>query len=238
MKPARKICAVVPVKETRAAKQRLAGILTSEQRQLLAQTMFEDVLSALAQTAGLAAILVATVDRAIAEIAGRYGAEVSEEAASEGHTAAVAAAAGRLDASGFDLLTVPADIPLLQSEDIRQLLSVHHAAVDAEARRFTIVPARDERGSNAVLCSPAGAVPLRFGEDSFFSHLAAARTRGLEPLVLRLSHVELDIDTPEDLAALLRERAPTRTHALLAAWGPLPLRFNSAGTGSDGAAAL
>jgi 2-phospho-L-lactate guanylyltransferase len=136
------------------------------------------------------------------------------------------------------LLTVPADIPLLQSEDIRQLLSVHHAAVDAEAPRFTIVPARDERGSNAVLCSPAGAVPLRFGEDSFLPHLAAARTRGLEPLVLRLSHVELDIDTPEDLALLLRERAPTRTHALLAAWGPLPLRFNSAGTGSDGAAAL
>ena len=71
-------------------------------------------------------------------------------------------------------------------------------------RAFTIVPARDRMGSNAVLCSPADAVPLRFGDDSFFPHLDAARARGIEPEVVRLPRIALDIDTPEDLALFLR----------------------------------
>ncbi len=218
MQHARRICAVVPVKQTGLAKQRLAGTLSRQQRRLLVQAMFEDVLTALTQTKGVAAILVSTVDRKIAAIAARHGAEVLEEAARDGHSAAVAAAAVKLDASGYDMLTLPADIPLVQPEDISRLLLVHRESVSSNPRAFSIVPARDERGSNAVLCSPACVVPLQFGENSFLPHLAAAKKRGIEPVVVKLPHVALDIDTPDDLALLLRERAPTRTHALLAAW--------------------
>ena len=218
MPRARNICAVVPVKETGLAKQRLARILSRQQRQLLVQAMFEDVLTALTQTTGLAAILVSTADRGIAGIAARYGARVLEEAATDGHSAAVAAAAARLDASGYDMLTLPADIPLVQPEDISHLLLAHRKATQSDSRGFTIAPARDERGSNAVLCSPARAIPLQFGENSFLPHLAAARGRGIEPVVVKLPRVALDIDTPGDLALLLRERAPTRTHALLTLW--------------------
>ena len=70
------------------------------------------------------------------------------------------------------------------------------------APAFTIVPARDDLGSNAVLCTPADAVPLRFGDNSFFPHLAAARAHGIEPNVVRLPRIALDIDTPDDLAAV------------------------------------
>ena len=218
MQRARKICAVVPVKETGRAKQRLARILSRQQRQLLVQAMFEDVLTALTQTTGLAAILVSTADRGIAAIADSYAARVLEEGATDGHSAAVAAAAARLDAAGYDMLTLPADIPLVHPEDISHLLHVHREATQYESPGFTIVPARDERGSNAVLCSPACAVPLQFGENSFLPHLAAAKRRGIEPVVVKLPRVALDVDTPDDLKLLLQERAPTRTHALLTLW--------------------
>jgi 2-phospho-L-lactate/phosphoenolpyruvate guanylyltransferase len=214
----RGICAVVPVKESSKAKQRLAGALSRAQRQQLALAMLEDVLAALASTAGLASILVVTLDREALAIAARYGAEVSGEGAGEGHTAAVAAAALRLDANGLDMLTLPADIPLVQSEDIERLLAAHGDAAARRARCFGIVPSRDERGSNAVLCSPAGAVPLRFGDDSFFPHLAAARACGIEPVVVRLPRVALDIDAPDDVALLLATHARSRTHALLGHW--------------------
>jgi 2-phospho-L-lactate guanylyltransferase len=117
------------------------------------------------------------------------------------------------------MLTVPADIPLVQAQDIGELLRAHRSSTHAAGRAFTIVPARDQRGSNAVLCSPADAVPLRFGEDSFFPHLAAAKENGIEPIVLRMPRVALDIDTPEDLAALIATGpSNTRTFALLARW--------------------
>jgi 2-phospho-L-lactate guanylyltransferase len=218
MKTRRKICAVVPVKDSSEAKQRLAGVLSRAQRQQLAHAMLEDVLAALASTAELASILVVTVDRAAADIAARYGAQVSDEGAGDGHTAAVAAAALRLGSLGLDMLTVPADIPLVQSEDVQHLLAVHGDAVARGTRGFSIVPAWDERGSNAVLCSPAGAVPLRFGDDSFSPHLAAAKACGIEPVVVHLARVALDIDAPDDVARLLAMPARTRTHAMLGQW--------------------
>ena len=85
----------------------------------------------------------------------------------------------------------------------------------AAARRepeFVIVPAHDRQGSNAILCAPPAHVPLSFGNHSFAPHLAAARRAGIEPCIVELPGIGLDIDSPADLAAFLairrrRERA-------------------------------
>jgi 2-phospho-L-lactate guanylyltransferase len=212
----RTIHAVVPMKDTRQAKQRLAGVIGPTQRQELALAMLEDVLAALAVAPELAGILVVTADAAAAAIAARYRARVTADGAHDGHTGAVAAAAHRLAAGG--MLAVPGDIPLLDPDDIRRLVLAHDEALQRGTRAFTIAPARDEHGSNAVLCSPPGGVPLRFGEDSFYPHLAAARSLGIDPVVLDLPRIALDIDTPEDLALFLATGARTRAHALLRRW--------------------
>ena len=211
-----RIQAVVPIKDTSDAKRRLAGVLCAARRQELALAMFEDVLAALTGVRELAGIVVVTVDPAAATIAARYGARVSNAGAREGHTGAVAVAARALAAEA--MLTLPGDIPLVEGDDIRQLIDVHRNATGRGARAFTIVPARDERGSNAILCSPAAAVPLRFGVDSFLPHLAAARRCAIEPTVVRLPRIALDIDTPDDLALFLATPSPTRTRALLEQW--------------------
>ena len=213
MNARRNIYAVVPIKETGDAKQRLAQVLDRTRRQELALAMFEDVLATLAQVRELAGIIVVTTDSAAGAIASRYGARVSSDGAREGHTGAVAAAARQLAAD--DMLTVPGDVPLVETDDIRQLLKAHGDATCRDGRAFVIVPARDERGSNAIVCSPAGAVPLTFSADSFLPHLAAAKRCGIEPTVLRLPRVALDIDTPDDMALFLATPSQTRARALL-----------------------
>jgi len=218
MQASRKICAVVPVKITAQAKQRLAALLPAVRRQELALAMFEDVMAAVSGVRELAGIVVVTVDPAAAAIAARHGARVMSEGACEGHTGAVMTAARRLAAEGFDLMTLPGDIPLVEPDDVRRVVSVHLAGANREAGAFTIVPARDELGSNAVLCSPADAVPLRFGDNSFFPHLDAAKAHGIEPEVVKLPRIALDIDTPEDLALFLGIPSQTRARALLAQW--------------------
>ena len=82
------------------------------------------------------------------------------------------------------------------------------------APSVTIVPAHDERGSNAVLCSPPLVMPLRFGDDSFFPHLAAARAIGIEPTIVKLPGIALDIDQPLDIRALLRAEPRMATKAI------------------------
>jgi 2-phospho-L-lactate/phosphoenolpyruvate guanylyltransferase len=84
-----------------------------------------------------------------------------------------------------------------------------------QAPAFTIVPAWDEQGSNTIVCSPADAVPLRFGPDSYFPHLAAARACGLAPTIVRNSAIALDVDEPADLTKFMTRRSATRSFRLL-----------------------
>lgn len=210
MSAALPIWAVVPVKTPDAAKQRLGAALPQAVRHDLALAMLEDVLAALTGARGLAGIVVVTVDPTVATIAARYGAQISDAEANAGHSAAVMGAARRLAARGEAMLTLPGDVPLAKSAEIEQVIAAQRAG-----NRFVIVPARDEHGSNAILATPADAVPLRFGDDSYFPHLAAARACGIEPAILSLPGIGLDIDTPDDLAAFLAVRAETHARALL-----------------------
>jgi 2-phospho-L-lactate guanylyltransferase len=207
------IWAAVPVKEFAGAKQRLAAMLTAERRQALAAAMLEDVLETLAK-APVGGIMVNTVDPLATELARRYGARVVTEGARDGHTGAVAAMARILAAEGHDLLTVPGDIPRVTVAEIAAVVEACRPSPSV-----TIVPARDERGSNAVLCSPPLVMPLSFGDDSFLPHLAAARALGIEPTIVRLPGIALDIDQPDDVRALLRAEPPKETRALRALAG-------------------
>jgi 2-phospho-L-lactate guanylyltransferase len=204
--------AVVPVKERVSAKERLAPLLRPEARQALALAMLEDVLAAITTAPGIAGLLVVTVDAEAGQLAARYGARMTELGSRDGHTGAVTAAARLLAAEGrAGMLTLPGDIPLVTPAEIAGVLAAH-----PPARSFTIVPSHDERGSNAIACSPPGVVPLRFGEDSFYPHLRAAEACGVRPNVVHLPGIALDIDNPEDVVSFMRTPSPTRAWAVLA----------------------
>src|SRR5208282_4800446 len=193
------VWAVVPVKEFKGAKQRLSSCLSPEERRALATIMLEDVLDAVSAVREFVGLLVVTVDPVATSLAARYGARVVTEAAREGHTGAVTAAARLLVREGqAGMMTMPGDIPRLSPAEITATLAVHRAAPS-----FTIVPAHDDLGSNTILCSPPDAVPLRFGDDSFYPHLDAARGHGIDPLIVRQPGIGMDIDRPADLVTFL-----------------------------------
>jgi 2-phospho-L-lactate guanylyltransferase (CobY/MobA/RfbA family) len=80
------VWAVVPVKLTGGAKQRLAPIVSAALRQELALAMLEDVLAAVVGVNGLGGIILVTVDARAEALAGRYGAATIADGAFEGHT--------------------------------------------------------------------------------------------------------------------------------------------------------
>ncbi len=211
------VWAAVPVKHFTGAKTRTGAVLTQPQREKLAATMVEDVLAALAGATRLAGIMVNTVDPVAIALAQRYGARVVNEGVHDGHTGAVNGMARVLTAEGKGaLLTVPGDIPRVTPAEIDAVVG---SALPGPS--FTIVPAHDELGSNAILCAPAFAVPLRFGDESYFPHLMAARRAGIEPMIVRLPGIGLDIDHGADLRKFMaaQPRMPTRTLSLLQDFG-------------------
>lgn len=202
---------VIPVKETTGAKARLSPVVPAHLRQGFALAMLEDVLSAASRVRNVAGLIVATVDEAAMTLGKRYAARIVTEGATTGHSGAVNAVATILDREGKrGLLQMPSDIPLVSSEEISTLV-----ALRGQGPSFVIAPSNDELGSNGILISPPTAVPLTFGDNSFYPHLRAAEMCGIRPQVIRLAGFGLDIDRPEDLDAFVSRQSSTRTQAYI-----------------------
>ena len=77
-----------------------------------------------------------------------------------------------------------------------------------------LVPAGDNRGTNAVLRRPAALFPLRFGNDSFKPHVAAAKASGKPCVILPLPGLAVDVDDPSDLQKLIHLPGETRAQRL------------------------
>ncbi len=203
---------LLPVKNFANAKQRLASILDAAERCKLAQAMLEDVLQALHSWTQRPPVAVVTSDGYARRLARRFSFEVIADPENEGETEAIALATRICEARGVPYtLVIPGDIPLVEPSELQAIV----AAVPDGARGSVLVPATDERGTNAALRKPPSLFPLTFGEYSFQPHVRAARSTGYPCVVLRLPGVELDVDTPADLALLIAAETRTRTQELL-----------------------
>ncbi len=203
--------AIVPVKDLAGAKARLSPVLSADERRGLFCAMLRDVLVVLADTPSLDGIALITRDPAAEVLARRFGAEIITEDQNSGQTNAVAHGVSQLIARGVaDIMQVPGDVPLATAVEFEQVIAAH-----LPAPAMTIVPARDQQGSNCIICSPPDSVALRFGDNSFFPHLEAAHRASIQPTICTLPGLGLDIDTPDDLAELLARPADTLSHAYL-----------------------
>ena len=205
--------AILPVKSFGAAKQRLAGALGAGSRQALAQAMFSDVLASLRRVPGLDAVAVVTADRLAESAALGERVRVLRDTEQAGQSPAAGIGIRyALDAGFGRVLLVPGDTPLLDPAEVADLLERSPAVA--------IVPDRHGTGTNALLLSPPDVFEPSFGPESFARHTSAARAASVAYSVERVPTLELDVDTPEDLAALAaalegrRGQAPSTRGAL------------------------
>ncbi len=191
---------LLPIKDLRNAKQRLAGVLTPEERFGLAQAMLADTMRAVRGVKLADKTFVITSYEPAMEAAAKYGWEILREEQQISESASVDYAS-RLCAGGgvTALLRLPLDLPLVQPGDIDDLL-----ATECSAPAVVMVPSRDGTGTNAILRMPPTLSPSHFGPDSFTKHRREAEQAGARIIVRRNDRLEMDVDDEADLQALLR----------------------------------
>lgn len=96
------------------------------------------------------------------------------------------------------LLTISADLPLLEQEDICALIRA------AETHPIVLASSSDGTGTNALLTRPPLAIPYLFGLNSLPAYIQAAQANRLSHALVQTAHLALDIDTLADLAQLER----------------------------------
>ncbi len=204
---------LVPIKNTAQAKQRLASILDQPSRTKLAQAMLSDVFETLHGWKNRPEVGIVTGDQFATELALAYGFEVIADPDNPGETGAIERATRICVEHGDDsTLVIPADIPLVQAWELEEILK------HAPAEGSVLVPAGDGRGTNAAFRRPADLFPLRFGNDSFKPHHAAAQATGKPCVVLNLPGIAVDVDDPPDLQRLLSLPGETRAQRLGREW--------------------
>lgn len=188
---------LIPVKNLANAKQRLASMLDQSSRSALAQAMLRDMLETLAAWENRPEVAIVSSDAFAIELARALNFEVIEDDQNRGETHAIEMATQVCVSLGARAtLVIPGDIPLLEVSELEELLRA------APKQGSVLVPAADGRGTNAAYRCPANLFPLRFGNDSFRPHYAAACATGHPCVVLPLPGIGLDIDNPSDLKEL------------------------------------
>ena len=214
---------LIPVKNLANAKQRLAPVLDCGARTQLAQAMLVDMLETLRTWANRPEVALVTSDPFALDLARCFDFDVISDHANRGETDAIEMATRVCESRGVkSTLVIPGDIPLIQAREIERIFEA------APGEGSVLVPSADGRGTNAAWRRPAGLFPLRFGNDSFKPHLAAARATQKPCVVLSLHGIALDIDNPSDLVQLATAPGETRAQRLVRQWDltDLPLAAN------------
>src|SRR3989442_626698 len=192
---------LLPIKDLTNAKKRLIGVLTPGERFGLAQAMLADAMRAVRGVRRTDKIFVVTNYPPAMRLASENGWKILPEQRQISESDSVDAASRICEACGVRaLLRVPLDLPLIQSDDIDDLL-----ALEFESPALVIVPSRDGTGTNAILRTPPTLFPSHFGNGSFAKHLAEAGKAGARVMVRRNARLEMYVDDSADLRALLED---------------------------------
>ena len=203
------IAALVPAKALDQAKGRLAAILGEDERRQLALAMLEDVVRALQAVASIDSVAVVSPDADVRALASELGAATIEEPANvRGINQALTYALGVMSPGPEALVVVLADVPEISSADVESALA------KLPERGLVICPSHD-KGTGLLAMRPAGVIPFRFGPLSFSLHKREAAAHGLRAEVVRAESLARDIDSPDDLRALLGRPGDTATQRLL-----------------------
>jgi 2-phospho-L-lactate/phosphoenolpyruvate guanylyltransferase len=187
--------AIVPVKPLRRGKSRLSGVLSQEARTALNHYLLSNTLETLASVPEIEHSLVVSRDPEALTIAREYGARtVQEQGSPQLNIALTRATMVARNHSVQGVIIVPADLPLITVDDIREVVK---RAVDPPV--VVITPDRHREGTNALLISPPGLIKYEYGPGSFQRHCAQAVKAGARLEICECRSVALDIDLPEDL---------------------------------------
>ncbi len=201
--------AIVPLKTFSEAKQRLAAVLSEAERRELMLAMARDVLTTLSHCKNLTGILIASRTTEADALAQAFATERFSESPDANLPQTLTQASEYLsrNRNARGVMIIPADVPMIDAAEIDEILADHD--------QVTLIPDGENLGTNGLLASPADAIEFIFDGRSFQPHLDAALAAEIRPAIVTSPNFALDIDTADDLRALLAAAPTTQTGTFL-----------------------
>jgi 2-phospho-L-lactate/phosphoenolpyruvate guanylyltransferase len=196
---------IIPIRSLTDSKTRLSGVLEPFERARLNEQMLRGVVWAALGAVGSPAVIVTSEDPEALEVARDVDPRVvdlQQSREAPGLNGALEHATRfAIDRSARAVLVLPADLPLVRSADIDNVLRRDAPIV--------IAPDRHRRGTNGLMQridATRGHFRYQFGIESYRLHLDEAHRLGLDAATAISLGTSFDLDTPGDLDDLRRYR--------------------------------
>ncbi len=199
--------AIVPVKTLLKSKTRLSRVFPVGERPLFTLAMLGDVLNAL-KGSKIDNTIVISSDLSVKTFVKNFGMTFLQETRKGLNQALSQATAWCLQNKAELVLALPADVPLITSKDVDEL-------VNMSLKNSVVISPSRNGGTNALLQMPPGIVSYCFGSDSFKKHICRAQEKGVRAKVYVSANVMLDIDSEADLARFLRLGQKTESYRFI-----------------------
>lgn len=187
---------IIPVKRLSEAKSSLSPNLTPKQRKKLVLSMLADVLNSVHRAPSVKGVVVVSPDKRVLDFARLHAAEGLAESGFGLNEALKHAIRHAIAKGESEVLILPADLPTIKTSDIENIIAMASSAKDV------VIAPSNTRGTNALFLRPPNVIDLRFGGESFPTHVREALKAGVKPRIYRSPFVSLDIDEVADLEAI------------------------------------
>ncbi|MEZ5539600.1 MAG: 2-phospho-L-lactate guanylyltransferase [Pseudomonadales bacterium] len=205
---------IIPVKDLRSSKSRLAHTLPVEARQSLMAALLSDLLLTLKHSTLVQGITLVTRCPDVAQLAAQQHCEVLNLDEDRCLNSGIAAAIATLTARGTtQALILHADLPLATSSDIDDIILAHQN----NAAAITLIPDNDSNGTNAMVLTLPTTMQFFYGHHSYSAHRDFCRMQGIDEQTVYNTRLGSDIDLWQDFAPLLSMRT-AGTRPQLSLW--------------------
>lgn len=186
---------VVPMRGLSSGKQRLAGVLSPDERESLNRELLDRVLNAIGTAlGGWQRCIVQSADPRVVEEVARRGAIGQFDLPGAGMNEALDQARGEARRRGAaQLLVLSADLPAITAQAVQQLVA------STAGHAVAIVADKTGTGTNGLLLPTATDFRFEFGQGSLDRHWQQCVRQGHAAMIWRARALQFDLDTEDDL---------------------------------------
>ena len=102
------------------------------------------------------------------------------------------------------LIYLSIDLPLVEEKDIIRMIESH-------SEGLTIVEAKKDGGTNALICDLPRRISFQFGTNSFRKHVQASKIEKLKTNIQSIEGLSFDLDDQDDWEYLVKRYQPEKT---------------------------
>ena len=185
------VSAFIPIKKFSSSKNRLANIITSPEREVLAASMAKKTIDTLHNSKICNSITVVTNDQSLhLDYATSY---FTNSSLNDGLNEAI-----YTQTTNDIILIMHADLPKINEPDL------HELAHSFDIKKVSIISDLSMQGTNCLMFNSAISFDLKFGLNSYNLFMHEFKNNGLNYQDISIESLQDDLDSEEDYVKLIK----------------------------------